>query len=50
MKYQIKDGKGNVVDRSLSYEDALMWTDQPFGNRFKMETMKEEDQNDSDIM
>lgn len=44
MKFQIKDKKGKIVDKNLSYEEALMWTDQPFGNRFTMEPMKEDDQ------
>lgn len=39
--YEIIDKKGNVVDKNLTYEEALMWTDQPFGNRFTMRPMKE---------
>lgn len=46
MRYQIRDNKGNIIDQNLSYDEALMWTDQPFGNRFTMELMKEDDQND----
>lgn len=46
MKFQIRDRKGNIIDQNLSYEEALMWTDQSFGNRFTMEPMKEDDQND----
>lgn len=29
MKYQVEDSRGNVVDQSLSYEEALMWVDGP---------------------
>lgn len=43
--YQIKDKNGNIVDRGLTYEEALMWTDQSFGNRYTMCPMKEGDQN-----
>lgn len=50
MKYQIKDNQDNVVDQNLSYEEALLWTDQPFGNRFTMELMEENDQNDCDSL
>lgn len=43
MTFQIRDKKGNIIDKNLSYEEALMWIDQPFGNRFTMEPMKEDD-------
>lgn len=46
MEFQICDRKGNIIDQNLSYEEALMWTDQPFGNRFTIEPMKEDNQND----
>lgn len=50
MKYQIKDQNGNIVDRNLTYEEALFWTDTSieryYGNRFDgprytMELMEE---------
>lgn len=44
--YQIRDKKGNIVDQNLTYEEALMWVDQPFGNRYTMCPMKAGDQND----
>lgn len=47
-KYQVRDNKGNIVDKNLSYEEARMWSECPFGNRFKIEKMKESDQNDCD--
>lgn len=43
MKYQIRDNKGNIIDQNLSYDEALMWVDQTFGNCFTMELMKEDD-------
>lgn len=44
VRFQIIDKCGNVVDQNLSYDEALMWIDQPFGNRFTMEVMKEDEQ------
>lgn len=43
MTFQIRDKKGDIVDKDLSYEEALMWIDQQFGNCFIMEPMKEDD-------
>lgn len=42
MKFQIRDGKGNIVDRNLSYEAALMYIDSSVGKYYIMEPMKEE--------
>lgn len=44
MKFQIMDGSGNIVDKNLSYEDALLYIDSSAGKRYIMEPMKEEDQ------
>lgn len=45
MKFQIKDAHGNIIDRNLSYEQALMWIDNTVGKYYVMEPMKEDDQN-----
>lgn len=44
MKFQIMDGSGNIVDKNLSYEDALLYIDSTAGKCYIMEPMKEEDQ------
>lgn len=45
MKYQIRDGNsGDVVDRNLSYQAALMYIDSSVGKYYIMEPMKEDDQ------
>lgn len=44
MKYQIMDGSGNIVDKNLSYEDALLYIDSTAGKCYIMEPMKEDDQ------
>ena len=44
MKFQIMDGSGNIVDKNLSYEDALLYIDSTDGKCYIMEPMKEEDQ------
>lgn len=46
MTFQIRDQHGNVVDKNLSYEDALMYIDNSIGKYYIMEAMKEDDQND----
>lgn len=43
MKFQIIDNNGNVVDKDLSYESALMYVDNVVGKYYIMEPMKEED-------
>lgn len=51
MKFQIKDNvTRNIVDKNLSYEQALFWIDNEVVGRYIMEPMKEEDQNGSDTM
>ena len=44
MKFQIRDRNGNIVDRNLSYESALMYIDCTIGRYYIMELMKEEEQ------
>lgn len=44
MKFQIRDGNGDVVDKNLSYEDAWLYIDSSAGKRYIMEPMKEDDQ------
>lgn len=43
MKFQIGDENGNIVDKNLSYEDALLYIDSSAGKRYIMEPMKEDD-------
>lgn len=43
MKFQIRDGNGNVVDKNLSYEDAWLYIDSSAGKCYIMEPMKEDD-------
>ena len=43
MKFQIKDENGNIVDRNLSYEAALLYIDSSVGKHYVMEPMKEVD-------
>ena len=43
MKFQIKDWNGNIVDRNLSYEAALLYIDSSVGKCYVMEPMKKED-------
>ena len=43
MKFQIRDGNGNVVDKNLSYEEALLYIDSSAGMCYIMEPMKEDD-------
>lgn len=46
MKYQIRDGiNENIVDKNLSYQQALMYIDSSVGKYYIMEPMKEDDQN-----
>lgn len=44
MKFQIRDGNGNIVDKNLSYEAALLYIDNSVGKYYIMEPMKEDDQ------
>lgn len=44
MKFQIKDENGNIVDRNLSYEAAMLYVDSSVGKYYVMELMKEADQ------
>lgn len=41
MKFQIKDKNGNIVDRNLSYEAAMLYIDSSVGRYYIMEPMKE---------
>lgn len=41
-KFQIRDDNNNVVDRDLSFEEALMWIDNSIGS-YIMEPMKEKE-------
>lgn len=43
MKFQIKDENGNIVDRNLSYEAAMLYIDSSVGGYYIMEPMKEVD-------
>lgn len=43
MKFQIRDKNGNIVDRNLSYEAALLYIDSSVGKYYVMEPMKKED-------
>lgn len=43
MKFQIGDENGNIVDKNLSYEDALLYIDSTAGKCYIMEPMKEDD-------
>lgn len=43
MKFQIKDKNGNIVDRNLSYEAAMLYIDSSVGRYYIMEPMKEVD-------
>lgn len=45
MTFQIKDQNGNIVDKYLTYEDALLYTESLDGS-YAMEIMKEDDRND----
>lgn len=42
MKFQIKDGSGNIIDRNLSYEAAMLYIDSSVGKYYVMESMKED--------
>lgn len=48
-KFQIEDSDGNVVEKNLSYERALLYIDSSVGKYYVMKPMKET-QNDSDSM
>lgn len=48
MTYKILDALGNVVDRDLSYEEALLWVDCYDFDFYSME--QEEDQNDRNTL
>ena len=43
-KFQIRDENGNIVDRNLSYEAALLYIDSSVGKYYVMEPMKKEDE------
>ena len=43
MMFQIRDGNGNIVDRNLSYEDAMVYIDSSVGKYYVMEHMKKDD-------
>lgn len=48
MKFQIKDGVGNIVDKDLSYEAALLYIDSSVGKYYIMEPMKMKKEDDSE--
>lgn len=50
MKFQIRDGNGNIVDRNLSYEGAMVYIDSSVDNNYVVEPMGEDDQNDCDSL
>ena len=41
--FQIRDKNGNIVDRNLSYEDAMVYIDSSVAKYYVMEPMKKED-------
>lgn len=43
MNFQIIDNNGDIVDKNLSYESALMYIDNVVGKYYIMQPMKEED-------
>lgn len=43
MRFQIIDEKGDIVDKNLTYESALMYIDSAVGKYYIMQPMKEED-------
>ena len=43
MKFQIRDSNGNIIDKNLSYEAALMYIDSSVGKYYVMEQMKGRD-------
>lgn len=43
-KFQIRKA-GTIVDRNLTYEQALLWVDNSVTQGYIMEPMKESDQN-----
>ena len=44
LKDSIRDKNGNIVDRNLSYEDAMVYIDSSVGKYYIMEPMKKEDE------
>lgn len=43
-KFQIRDvNSGDIIDKDLSYQAALMYTDNAVGKYYVMEAMKESD-------
>ena len=42
--FQIRDKNGNIVDRNLSYEDAMVYIDSSVRKYYIMEPMKKEDE------
>lgn len=44
MKFQIKDMNGNIVDKNLSYEAALMYIDNSIGKYYVMDKMEEKEE------
>lgn len=48
--FQIRNRSGNIVDKNLSFEEAMLWIDCSVGKYYKMEPMKEDDQNDIDSL
>lgn len=42
MLYQIRNWSGSIVDRNLTYEEALMWIDCSIGKYYIIEPMKGE--------
>lgn len=46
-EYQIKNEEGDIIDKNLSFEEAILYIDGTHGKRYIMQPMKESDQNDS---
>lgn len=44
--YQIQTYSGTVIDRDLSYEEVLMYLEDPTYSKFCFASKKESDQND----
>lgn len=50
MKFQIRNGNGDIVEKNLSYEAALLYVDSSVGKYYVMEPMKGDDQNNCDSL
>ncbi len=41
MRYQVRNWRGNIVDRNLTLEEAMMWIDCSVGKYYIIEPMEE---------